>query len=128
LAQTLIALLAQHGRVAACEEITRSSLDRALNAQSALHAVGRSAAGRSALIRRFTRTFGLSPLRYQRNLRCISAKALMRDGMPLAQVAHELGFSDQPHFTREFKKVHGITPGQYRQAADRSCVAAGTAT
>ena len=32
-----------------------------------------------------------------------------------AEVAHALGFADQAHLTREFKKVHHITPGGYRR-------------
>jgi Helix-turn-helix domain/AraC-like ligand binding domain len=121
LARALIALLARHGRTQILRnEIRPLSLENALDARSALHAVGPEAVSRSALIRRFTRTFGLSPSRYLRNLRCVSAKTLMREGMAIAQVAQELGFSDQAHFTREFKKIHGITPGRYRQAADRA--------
>jgi len=98
------------------DEIRRVGLEHALNTRSVLHMVGTDIVSRSALIRRFTRKFGLSPSRYLRNLRCVSAKALMREGLTVAQVAQELGFSDQAHFTREFKKIHGITPGRYRQA------------
>ena len=81
-----------------------------------LDAVRGGAVSRSALIRRFTRRFGLAPSRYLRNLRCVSAKELMRNGTAIAQVAQELGFADQAHFTREFKKIHGITPGRYQHA------------
>ena len=117
LAQALIELLARHGRVQSTpDEIQRVGLERGLDVRSVLHAVGTDVDSRSALIRRFTRKFGLSPSRYLRNLRCVSAKALMREGLTVAQVAQELGFSDQAHFTREFKKIHGITPGRYRQA------------
>ncbi|WP_246072550.1 helix-turn-helix domain-containing protein [Catenovulum sediminis] len=32
----------------------------------------------------------------------------------IADLACELGFYDQSHFTHEFKQVIGITPGQFR--------------
>jgi AraC-like DNA-binding protein len=31
----------------------------------------------------------------------------------LAAVAHEVGFSDQSHLTRQFKRVLGITPREF---------------
>jgi AraC-like DNA-binding protein len=30
-------------------------------------------------------------------------------------VATEVGFSSQSHLTRQFKKIIGVTPGQYAQ-------------
>lgn len=37
----------------------------------------------------------------------------------LAELALDLGFSDQSHFTREFKRTTGWTPGRFRRAAGR---------
>ncbi|MBQ6915853.1 MAG: helix-turn-helix domain-containing protein [Kiritimatiellae bacterium] len=31
------------------------------------------------------------------------------------QIAHECGFYDQSHFTKMFKHMRGITPGEYRR-------------
>jgi AraC-like DNA-binding protein len=33
--------------------------------------------------------------------------------LPLAQIAIESGFHDQPHFTHAFRKVVGTTPAKY---------------
>ncbi len=33
---------------------------------------------------------------------------------PLADIAHDTGFSDQSHFSRIFKRLTGMTPAQYR--------------
>ena len=34
--------------------------------------------------------------------------------MALRAVAAETGFADQSHFTREFKRYTGLTPGAFR--------------
>jgi AraC family transcriptional regulator len=36
---------------------------------------------------------------------------------PLAELALELGYSDQSHFTREFKRETGWTPSRFRATA-----------
>ncbi|WP_390622465.1 helix-turn-helix domain-containing protein [Vasconcelosia minhoensis] len=41
------------------------------------------------------------------------AKALLASGMPIAAAALETGFSDQSRLNRHFKRLTGITPGQY---------------
>jgi AraC-like DNA-binding protein len=33
--------------------------------------------------------------------------------MSLAQVALTVGFTDQSHLTKHFKRIVGVTPGQY---------------
>jgi AraC-like DNA-binding protein len=32
----------------------------------------------------------------------------------VSNVAHELGYADEPHLCREFKGALGLTPGRYR--------------
>ena len=34
----------------------------------------------------------------------------------LGEIAHENGFADQAHFSREFKKLVGVPPSQYGEA------------
>lgn len=41
------------------------------------------------------------------------ARHLLSKRLPISQVGLEAGFFDQSHFTRWFKKILGITPGQY---------------
>ena len=40
---------------------------------------------------------------------------LAADQSSLAQVALDTGFGSQATFTRAFRKVTGLTPGQYRE-------------
>jgi AraC-like DNA-binding protein len=67
----------------------------------------------------FSRTFlmekGLPPHAYQTQLRIIRAKRLLRSGETLSSIAYIVGFADQSHFTRHFKRIVGTTPGQYMQ-------------
>jgi AraC family transcriptional regulator len=53
---------------------------------------------------------------YLRALRVRQAANLMRrPDMPLARIAATLGFADQPHFTRIFGAVVGMTPSAFRR-------------
>ena len=67
------------------------------------------------LLRTFRRWIGLSPSQYQRQIRIVHAKRLLRTGLPVVQVAADTGFVDQSHLTRHFRLVVGVTPGQYAQ-------------
>lgn len=65
------------------------------------------------LIRSFRRATGLPPHAYMLQLRVAAAKQALRQGMPIADVAAHVGFADQSHLTRQFKRIVGATPGQY---------------
>ena len=68
------------------------------------------------LVRDFSACFGLPPHSYQLQLRVIQARKLLASGLSSAQVAAELGFADQSHFSRHFSRVIGVTPGAYARA------------
>jgi AraC-like DNA-binding protein len=63
--------------------------------------------------RRFAKAFGLSPCAWRMQVRANEAAKLLRERKSAAEAAILSGFSDQPHMARTFKKVFGITPGQY---------------
>lgn len=65
------------------------------------------------LLRVFQRDVGVSPHEYQTLLRVRSAKTALQEGEVAAQVALNVGFVDQGHLIRHFKRVYGVTPGQY---------------
>jgi len=67
------------------------------------------------LLRAFRAQFGLPPHAYQNQLRLHQAKLLLAQGMPIVQVAVETGFTDQSHLNRHFKRMFGVTPGQYQR-------------
>lgn len=64
-------------------------------------------------LRVFQRQMGLPPHAYLVQLRVARAKALLSQGVAIAQVASDTGFSDQSHLNRHFKRRVGITPKQY---------------
>jgi AraC-like DNA-binding protein len=65
------------------------------------------------LVRSFTRQFGVSPHAYVIGRRIEAARRqLLRGGRP-ADVAAAVGFYDQAHFTRHFKRHTSTTPGRY---------------
>jgi AraC-like DNA-binding protein len=65
------------------------------------------------LVRSFTVRFGISPHRYLVGRRIDVARARLLEGQPLARVAADVGFHDQAHFTRHFKRHVGTTPGRF---------------
>ena len=67
------------------------------------------------LTRVFQREVGVSPHKYQTGLRVNRAKDRLVQGAELVDVALELNFSDQAHFTRTFKAYTQTTPGRFRR-------------
>lgn len=62
----------------------------------------------------FSAQFGMPPHEFQTLVRVSRAKALLREGWPIPQAASQAGFFDQSHLNRHFKRLVGVTPGQYR--------------
>lgn len=72
-------------------------------------------AGLSAfhLCRVFRVSVGMTPHAYLTHLRVRRAKSLLRAGLPAAVAAVEVGFYDQAHLTRHFKRIVGVPPGRF---------------
>jgi AraC-like DNA-binding protein len=66
------------------------------------------------LLRVFRATMGLPPHAYLIQLRIANAKKLLLAGLPIADIAVQTGFMDQSHLSRHFKRLVGVSPGQYR--------------
>ncbi len=63
------------------------------------------------------RTLGLPPQQLLQRLRLEHAVVLItQTSMSMGDIAAECGFYDQSSFTRQFRKVLGLTPGAYRRA------------
>ncbi|WNJ93206.1 AraC family transcriptional regulator [Bosea sp. 685] len=69
---------------------------------------------RFALARHFRASFGTSPYNYLVMRRLDRARAMLRSGLEIADVAAACGFADQSHLTRQFRRAFGVTPGRWR--------------
>ena len=67
------------------------------------------------LVRAFRGETGLPPHAYLNQVRVRLARKLLDDGMAPAEVAAEVGFADQAHLTRHFKRSMGVPPGAYQR-------------
>jgi AraC family transcriptional regulator len=100
-------------------------LGRALRALDDSHGgvrLGRLAAtcGRhpSHLARAFKQHMGCSVGEYARQSRVSRARCLlMTSSLSLAEVAAECDYADQAHFSREFRRLCGTTPFDFRRSA-----------
>jgi AraC-like DNA-binding protein len=69
------------------------------------------------LLRGFSRSYGLPPHLYLTQVRVRRAKRLILAGVTLAEAAAMVGFADQSHLNRHFRRIVGVTPGRYQRAA-----------
>ena len=65
------------------------------------------------LARVFKQETGLPPHTYLVQLRVEVARMFMESGMAISDAALMCGFTDQSHLSRHFKRILGVTPGQY---------------
>lgn len=69
---------------------------------------------RYQFLRRFERSTGLTPHNWLTQLRLEKACLLLRQpGHTLTEVALAVGFYDQSHFIRAFRKAYAVPPSQY---------------
>jgi AraC family transcriptional regulator len=66
--------------------------------------------------RLFKSAVGVSPSRYQINLRMNIARQLLRETkMSVVDVALEVGYTDPSHFAQLFRRETGLSPSEYRR-------------
>lgn len=71
------------------------------------------------LVRSFTAAFGISPHAYIIGRRIEAARPLLLQGIAPAEVAAEVGFYDQAHLNRHFKRHTATTPARYTKSHRR---------
>jgi AraC-like DNA-binding protein len=73
---------------------------------------------RSAFAARFKELLGQTPLDYVTEWRMQKAVLLLKqEGKKLVEVAQSVGYESDAAFSKAFKRVVGVTPGEYRQGA-----------
>jgi AraC-like DNA-binding protein len=98
------------------ERIKQALLD-GIESPATLDEVARAFGCRKeTLIRVFRRAFHITPHAFVNNARVERAKQRLKVGERIADVAVDLGFSDQAQLHRTFVSYTASTPGQYRRA------------
>lgn len=104
-----------HGAVARAQDLLRRRFNETVTLDELVNVSGLS---RFHLVRAFGDRVGLTPHAYQIRLRIERAMALLREGLQPGAIASLVGFADQSHLTRHFRRTLRVTPGRYAQACD----------
>ncbi|RFU84497.1 AraC family transcriptional regulator [Streptomyces triticagri] len=130
-------LLRQHGAPLPARTVVSAGSDRAARARAALEErMARPPSldelakelGTSpfALLRAFRQDYGMPPHAWLTNARVRRARRLLDAGSTPADAATAVGFTDQPHLNRHFRRIVGVPPGAYarerKNVQDRSSV------
>ena len=70
---------------------------------------------RALFIRIFKAECGLTPAKFIYKVKIEKARNELISGLPIKQVAENLGFADVYHFSRIFKEFTGMPPGQFKK-------------
>ena len=76
----------------------------------------------SHCIRAFGQQFGIPPHAYHVQLRLAAACELLAQGERVATVAHDCGFADQSHLSRQFREAYGLAPAAWAAFVTRTVV------
>jgi AraC family transcriptional regulator len=101
--------------------LARELLRDRLNENPSIAEVAASVGVHPSYLTRMFRTYlHESPGEYVRRIRMERAtKEVLLTDRPLKQIAESAGFSDQAHFSREFRRMHGESPMRLRQEVRR---------
>lgn len=69
-------------------------------------------------LRVFKKNVGLTPHHYILTQKIQKAKELILEGQNLSQAGLNVGFSDQSHFIRNFRKIYGYSPKELLQKSN----------
>ncbi len=70
----------------------------------------------SALERKFKKHLRVTPMQYIKRLRIsFASQALVQTDLSINEIAHRYGFCDHSYMSKEFRRVVGMTPREYRK-------------
>jgi AraC-like DNA-binding protein len=111
-------VLSPRSRNAPAVRRARELLHARFNAVVSLDELARAAGTEKfTLLRAFARELGITPHAYQVQLRIERACRLIARGVPLPEAALAVGYSQQSALQRPFKRLVGVTPGEYVRAS-----------
>lgn len=74
--------------------------------------------------KRFVTEIGMPPLSYLQFMKMEQAKRLLRQGMTVRQAGIAVGMADPYHFSKQFKRVVGMSPTTYLKQVGKNDTAA----
>lgn len=108
----------------AARRIARATMDRLaaglVDPPSLLDVAAELGISRFQVVRGFREAVGMPPYAWLAQYRVTRARALLEAGERPAEVATRVGFADQAHLTRWFRRVVGVTPGAFRNSVQDS--------
>jgi AraC-like DNA-binding protein len=108
---------AEPRHIAVIQEYLRANLRRNVSLGELAGLTGLS---RAYMIRSFRRIVGMPPYEWFLQLRIEAARQRLKKGDRICDLAIDLGFADQSHFHRRFKRLTGMTPSTYAEGHYRS--------
>ncbi|HEV7627793.1 MAG TPA: AraC family transcriptional regulator [Streptomyces sp.] len=76
--------------------------------------------GTFSLLRAYRERYGMPPHAWLTDARVHRARALLDAGVPPADTAAAVGFTDQSHLSRHFGRIVGVPPGAYQRERRRT--------
>jgi len=96
--------------------LMHASLDAPWTVATLASKVGMS---RAAFAQRFAETTGESPIRYIQLCRIAEAKRMLaQTGLNTSEIGQHVGYTDPAGFSRAFRREVGLSPREYRRAAN----------
>jgi AraC family transcriptional regulator, activator of mtrCDE len=79
----------------------------------------RTGMSRATFMRHFSRATGMNPMQFVAKARLDHAAELLRTTqLPIKTVAAQIGFGDRSHFSRAFRRAHGVDPSSFRRTTE----------
>lgn len=108
--RNLLAIDSHASRVARAIMHIRRDFRQNLSIPELAQAVGMS---QSSFHGHFKQVTGTTPLQYQKDLRMIAARNLLRDGRhSVASASFEVGYESPTHFSRDYQRKFGMAPSK----------------
>lgn len=97
-------------RIASLIRFLNENYHERLSTQDIARVAGMST---SSLHHKFREVVGMSPLQYLKKIRLHQARTMMMDrGLNAGEAGFRVGYSNPSQFSREFKRLFGLPPGQ----------------